>query len=269
MPIHPHLEAVSLDVAYRASAEPQLLDVRVKLSGPAEAPLAPWAIGTLVECINRGLAGGAELAPSLGSAALEAGPTGEGPPAAGELGPEYAFRLSVAGVSPRFLRVIVENLAACGGRASRVLGISIVGALPPDGSPLSAREREVSAWLEDPDAYPGTFRDPGFPVALRAVPRGAALRVTLASKTTDVAAPALEDLFSSWQSAVLTYPNATRTARGLMDPHGTFARTRTDFFAKVTLFDHARGPCRAALVTALARFHATVTPIASAEIAMP
>jgi hypothetical protein len=54
-----------------------------------------------------------------------------------------------------------------------------------------------------------------------------------------------------------------------MDPHGSFARTQTDFYAKVGLFDHARGPTRRALVNALAGFHARVARIASVEIAMP
>lgn len=268
MPIHPHLEQVALDIAYRGSAEPQLLDIRVKLGGTAELPLAAWAIGTLVECINRGLAGGADFAPSAGRARLEKGPTGEGAAVPGELGPELAFRLDVSGVSPRFLRTVVEYLAASG-RPHPLLALTIVGTLPPDGSPLSVRDVQIARWLDDPGAYVGAWPSPGFGVRTKSTPRGAAVRVRLASATTDDVAGELEETFSAWQSAVLTYPNATRNGRGVMEPHGSFARTRTDFFAKVSLFDHAREPARAALVNALACFHERVTPIAEVEIAMP
>ncbi|MBX3222290.1 MAG: hypothetical protein KF795_17355 [Labilithrix sp.] len=269
MPIHPHLDGVLLDVAYRGSVEPQILDVGVKLGGPAEVPLAPWAIGALVECVNRGLAGGSDFAPEEGHAMLEAGPTGEGAtPAPGELGPDYAFRLSVAGMSPRFVRVIAEHLAASG-HPHPVRALSIVGSLPTDGSALSVRENLLAGWLDDPAAYPGVCREPGFPVVTRSIPRGATMRVTLAGGRMDDVARELEETFSAWQSAVLTYPNARQEGRGVMDPHGSFARTRTELYAKVSLFDHAREPARAALINALARFHRVVAPLSSVEIAMP
>ncbi|MBX3196939.1 MAG: hypothetical protein KF894_02180 [Labilithrix sp.] len=269
MPIHPHLDGVLLDVAYRGSAEPQTLDVGVKLAGPAEVPLAPWAIGSLVDCVARGLAGGSDFAPEVGRARLLAGPTGEGAaPAPGELGPDYAFRLEVAGMSPRFVRVLVEHLAASGHpHGARTL--SVVGGLPTDGSPLSVREDLLARWLDDPAAYPGAWSDPGFRVVTRPIPRGATVRVALARGRMDDVAAELEATFSAWQSAVLTYPNARHTGRGVMDPHGSFARTRTELYAKVSLFDHAREPARASLVNALARFHRVVAPLASVEIATP
>lgn len=269
MAVHPHLDGVLLDIAYRGSAEPQILDVGVKLAGEAELPLAPWAIGSLVDCINRGLAGGSELAPTDGRAKLEVGPTGEGPaPQPGELGPEYTFRLTVAGMSPRFVRVFAEHLAASG-HPHPVRTLSIVGSLPTDGSPLSVREDRLASWLDEPGAYPGVWKDPGFRVVTRSIPRGATVRVALAGGRMDDVAAELEETFSAWQNAVLTYPSLQGRGRGVMDPHGSFARTRTELFAKVALFDHAREPARAALVNALARFHATVAPLASVEIAMP
>lgn len=268
MPIHPHLDQVALDIAYRGSAEPQLVDIRVKLGGRSELPLAAWAVGTLVECINRGLAGGADFAPTAGRARLEAGPTGVGPAVDAELGPELAFRLDVAGVSPRFLRTFVEYLAASGS-PHPLLALTIVGTLPPDGSPLSVRDVQLARWLDEPDGYVGAWSTPGFGVKTKSTPRGAAVRVRLASATTDDVAGELEETFSAWQSAVLTYPSAGRDRRGVMEPLGSFARTRSDFFAKVSLFDHAREPTRAALVNALACFHERVARIAEIEIAMP
>lgn len=269
MPIHPHLDGVLLDVAYRGSAEPQTLDIGVKLAGPAEVPLAPWAIGSLVDCINRGLAGGSDFAPSHGWAKLEAGPTGEGPsPSPDELGPEYAFRLTVAGMSPRFVRVFAEQLAASG-RPHALRTLSIVGSLPTDGSPLSVREDLLATWLEDPDVYPGAWSEPGFPVVTKSIPRGAMVRVALAGGRMDDVASELEATFSAWQNAVLSYPSLQGRGRGVMAPHGSFARTRTELYAKLSLFDHAREPARAALVNALARFHAMVAPLSSVEIATP
>lgn len=267
--MHPHLDGLLLDVAYRGSTEPQILDVGVELAGPAELPLAPWAIGSLVDCINRGLAGGSEFAPVQGRAKLEAGPTGqEARPGPGELGPKYAFRLAVAGMSPRFVRVFADHLAASG-HPHALLSLSIVGSLPVDRSPLSVREDLLARWLDDPNAYPAAFREPGFRVVLKSVPRGATVRVRLAGGRMDDVAPELEETFSAWQSAVLTYPNARQNGRGVMAPHASFARSRTELFAKVSLFDHAREPARAALVNALARFHAEIAPLAAVEVAMP
>ncbi len=40
-------------------------------------------------------------------------------------------------------------------------------------------------------------------------------------------------------------------------------------FAKLALFDHVREPARDQLINALARFHATVAPLAAVEIGTP
>ena len=268
MPIHPHLGATTLDVGFRASAEPQTLDIRVKTGGVAELPLAPWAIGSLIECVNRGLAGGAELAPWTGSAALEAGPTGEGAEQPGERGPDYAFRLRVAGISPRFVRSIVESLASCA-RPQACLGVVVVGSLPLDGSPMSVRSSQVAEWLEDAGAYPQAWGSPGFRLVDEVAARGAAVRVTLRSARVDEVAVELERSIEAWLSAILTMPNLAKTARGCAAPQAVFARTGADFLARLELFDHAPGPARAALVNALAWLHARVTPIAEARIALP
>lgn len=258
MALHPHLDGVTLDVAYRGALESQLVDVQVHTSGPPELPLAPWAVESLVGCINRGLAGGAEFAPHEGQAAVEAAESG---PA------RSAFRLVVRGMSPRFVRVIVEHLAASA-HPHRVTAISIVGALPTDGSPMSVRETQLAGWLDDADAYPKAFPNPPFRVTTKHIPRGATLKVTLAGNLEKFAGE-LEETFSSWQTAVLTYPSLAKTGRGVSAPHAQFARTRTELMAKLALFDHTRAPSRDALVNALSRFHTTVAPIASIELATP
>lgn len=264
---HPLLEGVELDVAYRGSADPQTLDVAIDLAGPAELPLAPWAVGAFVACVNRGLAGSTDFAPGAGHATLDAGPTGEGTPDPAELGPRYAFRLTVAGVAPVFLRVFVEHLAGAG-HPHALRSVSIVGSLPPDGTRRSVRERELAGWLSNPDAYPARWPEPGFRVLRSHLPRGAAVRVTLAGEV----APFVDELeatISTWQTALLGYPDARRRGRGVAEPHASFARTRSALHAKLGLFDHARDPAEAALVNALARFHVKSAPVAELAIAMP
>lgn len=259
---------VDLDVGYRASAEPQTVDVRVKSSGPAELPYTPWAAALLVECVNRGLAGGREFSPSAGSAVLEAGPTGEGAPQAGELGPDYSFRLRVAGVSPLFLRTMVESLSTSA-HPSACTAVSIVGSLALDGSPLSVRSAQLSEWLRDADAYPGAWPVSEFRVVDEIAARGAAVRVTLQTAAPGEVAAEFERTVSAWQSAIRTMPNLARTARGWAAPQAAFACTRTELFARLELFDHAPPVARAALVNALAWFHARVAPLAEARIALP
>ena len=261
MPVHPHLAGVSLDVAYRGSAEPQTLDIGIELAGEAELPLAPWAIGRFVAAINRGLAGSADFAPASGRAVLEAD-------APKPLGPSYTFRLEVTGVSPIFLRVLVEKLAGCG-HPHALEAISIVGSLPPDGTRLSVRDRELRGWLAEPGAYPLVWPEPGFDVETRPAPRGASVKVALAQSNVDEVGEELEATISTWHSVLLGYGDARRRGRGVSEPHATFARTRRDLFAKIGLFDHDRGPARAALVNTLARFHVAIAPLAAVTIAMP
>lgn len=258
MAIHPLLDGVTLDVAYRGALESQLVDVQVQTSGAPELPLAQWAVESLVTCINRGLAGGAEFAPHEGQAAIEA---------ADSSAAKSAFRLVVRGMSPRFVRVIVEHLAASA-HPHRVTAIAIIGALPTDGTALSVRETQLAAWLDDADAYPKAYPNAPFRVTTRHIPRGATLKVTLAGNLDELAAE-LEETFSSWQTAVLTYPTLAKTGRGVSAPHAQFARTRTELMAKLALFDHHREPARHALINALTRFHTTVAPIASVELATP
>lgn len=259
MALHPFLDSIQLDVAYRGSRETQTLDVVVKTDGPPELPLAQWAVESMVSCINHGLAGGADFAPGEGQAAIEKADVQPG---------VQSFRVVVRGMSPRFVRVIVEHLAASA-HPHRVSSISVFGSLPTDVTPLSCREPQVMAWLDDADAYPRAFPNPPFRVTMKHIPRGATLRVTVAGGRLDEVAPQLEETFSAWQTAVLTYPTLAKRGRGVSAPHATFARTRTELFAKLALFDHVRDPARQALVNALARFHETVAPLASVEIATP
>jgi hypothetical protein len=260
---------IALDVAYHASPEPQLLDVHAVYAGEAELPLAAWAIGTLVECVTRGLGGGAELAPSAGSAKIISGPTGEGAPAPGEIGPDLRWQLEVTAMSPRFLRAFVEYLATSG-RPHALVSLSIVGtAKPSTDARMTVRDAGLRRWLDDPIAYAEAWPTPGFNLTRAIAPRGATVSVELARAPSKEISMELQRTISAWQSAILTMPNLTKKARGFMDPQCRFAETRTSIVARAELFDHARVPSTAALSNALAWFHTKVAPIAKAEIALP
>jgi hypothetical protein len=260
---------IALDVAYHASPDPQLLDVHAVYAGEAELPLAAWAIGTLVECANRGLGGGAELAPTAGAAKLLSGPSGEGAPAPGECGPDLRWQLEVKGLSPRFLRCFVEYLATSG-RPHALMSLSMVGsAKPSTDARMTIRDGGLRRWLEDPVAYPEAWATPGFTLARSTAPRGATVSVELARAPTKEIALELQRTISAWQSAILTMPNLPKKTRGFMEPQCRFAETRTSIVARAELFDHARAPATASLSNALAWFHAKVSPIARAEVALP
>ena len=105
-----------------------------------------------MDCINAGAAGGADFPPAAGQAELLEGPSGVGDEQPGELGPDYNWRIELQGVSPRFMRTVVEQVAAAGD-PHPLRRVSILGSLPPDQGPHSVRGHQVSAWMRDPRSY--------------------------------------------------------------------------------------------------------------------
>jgi hypothetical protein len=270
MPVTPRVAhaAEVLDVAYRASEQPQEVTVRVETGGVAPLPLGPWAMQTLLECINGGAAGGSEFAPAAGRAELLSGPTGTGAAQDDELGPHYTWRLALQGVSPRFVRTMVEQLGATGDPHG-LQRLSVVGSLVPDRSPMSVRGQQVAAWMQDPAAHVGCWPKLEFPVKLGHVPRGACIKVRVQGVLTDVVAAGLQSAFSVWQSAVVTYPSLSGHGPGFVSPHGSFARTASLFVARVTLFDLLVPPAVDVLSNVLGRAHAALSPIAEVEVGVP
>jgi len=142
------LDLSALVVRYRASPLPQLVDVHIAMDRAPRRSYPALALPFLVRAINAGAAGGAELAPSAGAARIVSGLSGPEDFAPRD---RLSFRLELAGVSPYFLRLVVERLALAGPGA-RVTGLSIVGALPVDASPLSVTELQMRSWLSRADA---------------------------------------------------------------------------------------------------------------------
>jgi hypothetical protein len=159
---HPHLarlNASRLDVRYRATTEPQLVDVRIKGSPcpNRDGSEHPGRVSDLVALMSAGVAGGVLFPPELGEAEIVSGPR-PGDPVEGA---DMAWQLRVRAIDPRFFAVALHLLAeewATLGRERDVRycpkHVSIVGELPLDDSPASARTEDVLAWLKDPgDAY--------------------------------------------------------------------------------------------------------------------
>lgn len=261
----------AVDVAYRASDEPQRLDVRVRYAAAPDLPRPPWAIQTIAEAIAAGAACGAELDPTRAACVVVDGPTGLGPASAAspaERAAAYAWSLEVSGLATKWIPVMVEHLVAAGLPHATEL-VSIVGALPLDRSPRSVRSPETVAALRAPLARAGATAAPGFAIERRAVARGFAIKARLRTEVTSAIARAFAEAISAWQGAVLTYPNLALAGRGFMDPQLVTGRTRAELHARATLFDHAPAPACDALINVMARFHAQIAPIELLEIGAP
>lgn len=257
-----------LTVSYRGSAEPQTLEIKVACAKKPQFGVGggPGNVRQLVECINAGGAGGAEFAPSAGTAKVLSGPLRSDDPEADK--PKLAWKIELAGVSPAFLRTFVERLRTSASPAA-VKSMSLVGSLQPDQSPLSATEAQVKSWLDDPRAYPGEWPNPGFPYEQRDRNKGAAIRVKLKDATTD----ALLETFSrqvaaKWAFAISNFANKQGNGMGMISIGHDAKRSKSEITVSFEKFDIAREPARWMLVNLMSRFHEKVAPIAQAEIAL-
>ncbi|WP_437483310.1 hypothetical protein WME75_42590 [Sorangium sp. So ce1014] len=260
MPILSNLDFTrsNLHVAYRASLDPQLVDISVATAGVTRFPYAQLTVRKLLTSVNSGSAGGARFPPTAGAAII----TDEG---SDPCGPNYFWRVRMAAVDPLFLRTVVEELRMAG-LDHPVTSMRITGSLPLDATVLSVREADVKRWLDDPDAYVGQWPDPGFPVVDQG--RWAMFRIRLGAEITPALRRKLDLLALGWLNDVSSYiwdtgePEAGRIDRSLPrcgSGKVEFAAGYDDFYFKT-------GPARARLVNALSRFHATVAPIELAEI---
>lgn len=269
MPLLDDLDFVQtgLSVSYRGSVEPQTLTIYVGTEGQQEAAYGPRFITTLINVINAGGAGGAHFHPAQGLAELLSGPTY--PDAEG---PQFNWDIRVAGVSPLFIRNIVEALRLSGGLDNPTQVMSIRGSLPLDATELSVGETEVKAWLDDPLVYVGEWPEPGFPIREREI-LGASLRIVLGKDLNAQTEDQLRGVCLQWLAATYNYVNEygepildepDRIAR-LLPKFGATKRELRAFFEE---FTRIRAPSRAMIVNMLARFHALVLPIEEVEIAL-
>jgi hypothetical protein len=256
----------SLWVRYRASAEPQRLDIEIRSAGPVPVEFGRVYLRRVLDIVNFGAAGGPIFDPALGAARLLAGP-----PEGAAFGPDYRWAIEIAGVAPIALRTFVEQLRSSGGLLQPVTSMALWGSLPPDAGPLSVTESDVRAWLRDPDAYVDSWPSPGFPVRSREVASGATLRVELADEITRPIAEALRTLGVAWVNVTSEYV-AEWGAHAVITPAWkllpSFGMGRRELSARYPEFPRRRAPARAAIVNMLARFHRTVAPIVEAEVGL-
>lgn len=268
MPLISRLDFVQhggLRVAYRASPSPQELTIDVMTAGVPHKGAANWYFQALIDDINAGAAGGALFAPSQGLAELLSGPDHD----ADALRPDHHAVLRVSGVSPLFLRTIVEELRWAGVEHPTT-HLSIVGSEPLDQSALSVREHHVRAWLDDPSAYLEPWPSPGLKIQMNDLRSGAALRVVTASPITPPVREELEQLSVRWLNAVRNYVSdegaEPKTNLGKMLP--AYGQGKSEFRARYGQFLYAREPSRAIIANMLVRFHERVAPLVEAEVSL-
>lgn len=257
-----------LSVAYRASSAPQEVAVALRTTRAGlEETACDILVEGLVEAVRRGAAGSDLFDPAAASARLVRGDLGGDTPA-------LSFVLELAGVAPVFLRCVVEALRDAGGPGNPVEAMQIFGALALDDSPLSIREGQVLAWLDDPSpaAYPRRW--PHVPFAVRegeAV--GAAITVRLADKVTRALDEELQATIFTWLELTNRYVNHYGEPVASSPDHMArlmprFARSGRELRVRIEEFTRATVPSRDVLVNMLASFHAAHARVTDVEIAL-
>ncbi len=254
-----------LAIRYRASADPQKLEVAVRMKRKSVDSLARGVMSDLVEAMALGAGAGEEFAPAHSSAKLVKGTFD--PDKAGGAGPSFAWTLEVAGISPAFLRVMVDALANSGGTDVHVDSLTIAGSVAPTGDALSVDEKKMIAWLDDFAAYPKAWPKPGFPITRASTTRGATVTIQLRGDASPKIAAKLEEIFGVWGAVRSEMPNAEndRGMIGLGDIGPKIARKKSAVLAKWNQFDYDPGPAFDVLTNMLVHFHETVAPIVSVE----
>lgn len=258
----------SLWIRYRASADPQRVDIHVRTTGamPVAVEYGRVFMRRVIDTIELGAAGGSLFDPAAGSAKLVAAP-----PEGEALGPDYVWSAEVAGVSPRALRTMVEHLRHSGGGFFPVTSMSITGSLPTDRSELSVTEEEVKRWLRDPEAYIDAWPEPGFPVTPREVSSGAAIRVTLADEITPELSDALRTALIAWVNVTSEYVADTGEhirVGNSWEMLPVFGMGRHELRARYRQFPRRKGPSRDALVNMIARFHRTTAKVEELSVGL-
>jgi hypothetical protein len=269
---HPHLarlDAERLEVRYRGSLVPQLVEVRLRGSrNPNRDPLYGRAMEWLVDVINAGFGGGALFAPELGGAELLEGPR------AGETveSEDFTWKLRLTAIDPRFLRVALHALGESWGALAGIDGVdvshcpkhlSIAGELPLDDSPASARTDEVLGWLADgAEAYRAW---PELPFTIKeGKPTKSPKVVVKVSGLDEAQAEGLAITLRYALVRVLDSHPASRRASSAANPVVGKTQIAMSFDRLSVPPELARGP----ILNALRRLHVCVAPIKGVELAL-
>lgn len=270
MPYYPYMSFANsgLSLSYRGSPKPQVLQIAMTIPWPPHGVLGdsgPSSIETLVDGINRGIAGGATFDPLAGKARLLSGPKyGRKVPKACD----YEWKVEVAGLCPKALRLLIEELASVSNKAYRASALSIQGALPPDGSESSVTTPQMLGWLERPEVYPGRWPNIPFELVERTWKKSPVLKLTFAEPATEEAADELEVRLDTVKFFGFTLPAASHKDKGW---HDDVKLERKGNLLTVGLpkFTYDSRPFSALIVNMLVRYHAEVAALARVETAFP
>jgi hypothetical protein len=253
-----------LSVAYRASPKPQLVEIVARcVRKPQRKVLAGLLFEHMARCIAKGAGGGREFAPAQVRFERLGGPLEEDD--ARSVGREWRWKVKVAGLSPRYVRNVVEHLSLCGGGDTPLESLSVRGELPLDDGPMSVREDDVLGWLTDVRAWPGAWPAPGFAVKDVVTKAGVAVRVTMAKPiTADVTKRMKHELLEAWSAEIALYAARDGTRGGMSQP--SFWTRGATFELRYGQFTYEPGPTRDMLLNMLVWFHERVSPIAEVEM---
>jgi hypothetical protein len=258
----------NLRIRYRASAEPQELDVDIRTRGIIPIDFAGVALRRIMDIVTFGAAGSSVFAPSVGAAKVLSGPP-LAPIGLPSYGPDYHWTLEVAGIAPVTFRTFVEQLRISGGYLVPVESLSLTGSLPLGDTPLSITEQQVKSWLDDPKAYAEEWPAPGFTVLRGDVAEGATLRILLADEITAELSEALKTICLAWVNVTSEYVSESgdlvRVLPDLKDLP-LFGLGKRELSARYRAFPRRRAPSRAVIVNMLERFHQTVAKIVEVEV---
>jgi hypothetical protein len=255
----------NLEVAYRASAEPQSLRIRVELDGKRPDDRAGDHLDSLLFNVSHGIAGGPAFHPAKCAIKLVSGPRKKTDK--GIAGPKFDWKLEVAGLAPKYVRSIVQRLAAIGGMVS-VVKMEIEGSLAADKTESTVTTAIVKKWLADPTAFVDAWPEPGFEIKESKAKKAAAVRVVLAATISADQKTELDALREAFDREHMLYRTAKDELANIYGDVKT-AYQGAEMKFGYDKFQAAGGPPRNALINLVARFHEKVAKVSMLELSLP
>ena len=227
-----------LHVSYQASTEPQELRFSVTINpkyGRIESGLFK-----ILQFGKLGYIGGAEFPPEAGliegSRDLDV--------TSNET--EKHFRVTVAALSPVFLRNVIQELSF----GPKVTSMNVVGTLPLDGSPLSVDSKRARSWFDNQTTYfPDRWSQLGYELSESPSNSGVQLTVKLLEDVNQEHVDLLEWVLSAWPLGL--YPKRDLSSEGGMDVQQRIARTKREIRMGKREFDFSPKPAADLLLNSL------------------
>ena len=235
-----------LEVAYRASQDPQRLDIQLDYPNKVHSGMCEAQMRQVVTHLGMGVTGGADFAPGHSSGSLVCGPRERVEPSA-----KYRWQLDLRGVSPLYMRHIVARMRFAG---APLIADSMVirGSLALDASPMSVRTPDIDAWMEDDLAWPGLYPEPGFAIEYVDAPKGVKIKLRPKAPPTETVTAAFDHLLAEWMDAAVVMP--VSQPMGWTGPR-KLTKSKSDLVAALPKFSLLTQPTRDQLVSFLIYFH--------------